>query len=52
MAVALAIPERQQILVMTFGVVLFSLVVQGLTMRPLLRLLGMGQRSAEGRRHE
>jgi CPA1 family monovalent cation:H+ antiporter len=44
-AVALAIPaaiqQREQILVMTFGVVLFSLVVQGLTMRPLLRLLGM-----------
>jgi CPA1 family monovalent cation:H+ antiporter len=44
-AVALAIPpaiqQREQILVMTFGVVLFSLVVQGLTMRPLLGLLGM-----------
>ncbi len=44
-AVALAIPmavqQRGQILVMTFGVVLFSLLVQGLSMRPLLRLLGM-----------
>lgn len=50
-AVALAIPaaieQRSQILVMTFGVVLFSLVVQGLTMRPLLGLLGMVRPPAE-----
>jgi CPA1 family monovalent cation:H+ antiporter len=46
-AVALSIPTaiqgRDQILVMTFGVVLFSLIVQGLTMRPLLRLLRLVQ---------
>jgi CPA1 family monovalent cation:H+ antiporter len=50
-AVALAIPGtvagRDQILVLTFGVVLFSLLVQGLTIRPLLRLLGMVQARPE-----
>jgi CPA1 family monovalent cation:H+ antiporter len=55
-AVALAIPaaiqQREQILVMTFGVVLFSLVVQGLTMRPLLRLLGMARPRAEQAEYE
>jgi CPA1 family monovalent cation:H+ antiporter len=38
------VPQREEILVMTFSVVLFSLVVQGLTMRPLLRLLGLIER--------
>jgi CPA1 family monovalent cation:H+ antiporter len=55
-AVALAIPatiqQRDQILVMTFGVVLFSLVVQGLTMRPLLRFLGMARPPAEQTEYE
>ncbi len=32
-------PYRQDILAFTFGVVAFSIVVQGLTMKPLLRLL-------------
>lgn len=49
MALVLGIPRLkvahwEQILVMTFSVVLFSLVVQGLTMRPLLRLLGLIER--------
>jgi CPA1 family monovalent cation:H+ antiporter len=33
------IPYRQQILDMTFGVVTFSILLQGLTMKPLLRML-------------
>lgn len=34
-------PHRQDILAFTFGVVAFSIVVQGFTMKPLLRLLGI-----------
>ncbi|HMA38134.1 MAG TPA: Na+/H+ antiporter [Chloroflexia bacterium] len=33
--------ERPQILVMTFGVILFTLLVQGLTLKPLLARLGL-----------
>ena len=49
MALALGLepdfPHRTQILAMTFGVVAFSIVVQGLTVQPLMRQLGirMGQ---------
>jgi CPA1 family monovalent cation:H+ antiporter len=35
-----SLPLRNDIVVVTFGVVAFSIVVQGLTMPPLLRLLG------------
>jgi len=45
MALALSLPldfpEREKIINMTFGVVLFTLLVPGLTIEPLLRLLGM-----------
>ena len=45
MALALSlhrsVPHRNEILAMTFGVVAFSIIVQGLTVRPLLRLLGI-----------
>lgn len=34
-------PNRDLLLVMTFGVILFSLLVQGLTMGPLLNRLGL-----------
>jgi CPA1 family monovalent cation:H+ antiporter len=55
-AVALSIPitlqSRDTILVMTFGVVLFSVVVQGLTMRPLLGLLHMVGAPKESREYE
>ena len=34
-----AFPYREQILNLTFGVVIFSILVQGLTIKPLLRLL-------------
>ena len=35
-------PYREQILAMTFGVVAFTIIVQGLSIKPLLRLLGIG----------
>jgi Na+:H+ antiporter len=34
-------PFRDQILTMTFGAVAFTIIVQGLTIKPLLRLLGV-----------
>ncbi|MDP5272775.1 Na+/H+ antiporter [Chengkuizengella axinellae] len=34
-------PGREDILVLTFGVVLFSLVIQGLTIKPLVNFLGV-----------
>jgi CPA1 family monovalent cation:H+ antiporter len=34
-------PYRAKIMAMTFGVVAFSIIVQGLTMKPLLRFLGI-----------
>jgi CPA1 family monovalent cation:H+ antiporter len=36
-------PYRDQLLTMTFGVVAFTIVVQGITMKPLIRWLGIGQ---------
>ncbi|HEX3673523.1 MAG TPA: sodium:proton antiporter [Rhizomicrobium sp.] len=45
LALALALPGslplRNEILIATFGVVTFSVIVQGLTMKPLLRRLGL-----------
>jgi len=45
MALALSLapdfPHRAQIMAMTFGVVAFSLVVQGFTVKPLLKALGI-----------
>ncbi|MEN6351058.1 MAG: Na+/H+ antiporter [Syntrophomonas sp.] len=45
MALALSLdrsfPARDQILLLTFGVVLFSLLLQGLTTKPLLKKLGL-----------
>jgi CPA1 family monovalent cation:H+ antiporter len=34
-------PNREQILAITFGVVAFSIIGQGLTMGPVVRLLGV-----------
>ena len=52
MALALSLgadfPYRSQLLAMTFGVVAFSIVVQGLTIKPLLRRLGL----VKAREHE
>jgi Na+:H+ antiporter len=39
------IPYRNELLAWTFGVVAFSLIVQGLTIKPLLRMLGMAATS-------
>lgn len=45
MALALSLPHdfamRENIVVLTFGVVLFTLLIPGLTIEPLVRLLGM-----------
>ncbi len=45
LALALSLPStfpyRDQILAMTFGIVAFTIVVQGLAIKPLLRTLGM-----------
>lgn len=38
-------PEREMVRVMAFGVVLFTLVVQGMTMKPLLRWLSITVRN-------
>ncbi len=47
MALALSLPAsfpgRSQLVIMIFGVVIFSLLVQGLTISPLLRWLGFTQ---------
>jgi CPA1 family monovalent cation:H+ antiporter len=41
-----AFPERARVLDLTFGVVVFSILVQGLTMKPLLRVLGLANGQA------
>ncbi len=41
LSVPVALPGRDRLAVLTFGVVLLSLLVQGLTMRPLLARLGL-----------
>jgi Na+:H+ antiporter len=41
MSLGLAFPFRNQLLAMTFGVVAFTIIVQGLAMKPALRLLGV-----------
>jgi CPA1 family monovalent cation:H+ antiporter len=50
--VGVAFPDRDLILVMTFGVILFSLLVQGLTMEPLLRRLGLIDRREQRDEYE
>lgn len=45
-------PHRQQLQSMAFGVVLFTLVVQGLTLRPLLKRSGLVQVSAKQQEYE
>lgn len=51
LALALSLPlvlgdARGQLQVMTFGVVIFTLLVQGLTIGPLIRRLGIDERSS------
>jgi monovalent cation:H+ antiporter, CPA1 family len=36
-----AFPYRDRVLDLTFGIVVFSILAQGLTMKPLLRVLGL-----------
>jgi CPA1 family monovalent cation:H+ antiporter len=36
------LPQRNLLLTLTFGIVLFTILAQGLTMRPLLERLGVG----------
>lgn len=56
MVLALALPHdmpfRELLVTMTFGVVLLSILVQGLTMGPLLRRLGLLERSDEQGQYE
>ena len=52
LAMALELPERQEILLLTFGCVLLSVFVQGLTIKGLLRRLGMGSKSESLRAYE
>jgi Na+:H+ antiporter len=47
LSLGLRFPYRSEILAMTFGVVAFTLVVQGLTIQPLLRMLGLARRAEE-----
>ena len=46
LGMALTLPEREELLLLTFGVVLLSVFVQGMTVKPLMRLLNIVQRSA------
>jgi CPA1 family monovalent cation:H+ antiporter len=46
------IPQREQIVSIVFGVVFLSLIVQGLTMSPLIRFLGLGKRREEEEQYE
>jgi CPA1 family monovalent cation:H+ antiporter len=41
-------PHRELILHMTFGVVLLTLLVQGLSIKPLLRRVGLAKARAGG----
>ncbi|HEX2987173.1 MAG TPA: Na+/H+ antiporter [Chloroflexota bacterium] len=45
-------PDRELLQVMTFGVIIFSLLGQGLTMGPLLRRLGMTDTSERQEQYE
>jgi len=44
LSLPLSFPYREQILVFTFGVVAFSIVIQGLTIAPLIRVLKIATR--------
>lgn len=54
-ALALSLPlsfeGRETILLLTFSVVLFSLIVQGLTIKPLIAKLGLNQKEQENDVH-
>ncbi len=52
-ALALSLPHsyegRDTILVLTFSVVLFSLIIQGLTIKPMLARLGIANQQLKGK---
>lgn len=57
LALALSLPEsiggeRETLIVMAYGVVLFSLVVQGMTMNPLLKRVGLIVKTEEQLEYE
>jgi len=52
LAMALELPERQEILLLTFGCVLLSVFVQGLSIKRLVHWLGMGTKSETLRAYE
>lgn len=52
LSLPMALPGRSQLVVMTFGAVIFSLLVQGVTVRPLLVRLGMLQSEERSREYE
>lgn len=52
LALGLTLPERDQLLLITFGVVLLSLFVQGLTMKPLIASLKLAARPSNLLEHE
>jgi len=47
-----ALAEREAMIALVFGCVLFSVVIQGLTIRPLLNRLGLTRRSEKQREFE
>jgi CPA1 family monovalent cation:H+ antiporter len=52
LSLPLTFPDREVIINMTFGVVLFTLLVPGLTMEPLVRLLGMAPQDEKLRQYQ
>jgi CPA1 family monovalent cation:H+ antiporter len=52
LALPLAFPERNLIIFVTFGAIFATLVLQGLTVRPLLKLLGLQEREPSDEKEE
>lgn len=50
LSLPLDIPNRMELTAMTFGAITFSLLVQGLTVSPLLKLLKISSDDADGKR--
>jgi CPA1 family monovalent cation:H+ antiporter len=48
LSLPLDLPQRDQIQTLAYGAIVFTLLVQGLTIGPLVRLLGLQQRVPEG----
>ena len=40
-----AFPDRHKLVAMTFGVIMFTLVVQGLTIEPLMKILRLNDQT-------